>query len=497
MSNKKRQMVTVIGLVVLLLAMGVGYYAATEWQQKKADKESENKEDEITLYSMNTEKINKLHLVTENVDVTYVKKDDIWQDSSDAKFPVNQDNIAEMLDDVAAVNATKLVADNPKDISQYELDKPSYQVDLEDEEGNTHSLTIGMESVAAEGYYVRTGDDSKVYVIASSTTASLNVTKNEMMELPEAPDITAEYVTAFKMTPAKGKAFEAVYNEKNAVYKDYEGWDIKRAYQQTMPGSASALQTLFSGLSGLNCSDGVAYETTAKLKKQYGLDKPAYVLEVSYYTVEQTEQAEAEGTAEQTEGEKTEHLYRIAIGAKDDLEENYYVSIQGEDGIYRMPAETIDSLVTVTPFDMICKTPYKVNVDTLQKIVLIQNGKSHTITMKKEEVKNAISEDNLPVYNYFVKLDGRDVEDETFRTTYNNVFEELVYRGNADAGDKKTADNKVVQTVKIKTDDRELTLEFLPWDGVNFYRIRVDGTCLFTVDKNVADKVFTKLLASK
>lgn len=496
MSNKTRQLVTIIGLVVLLLVMGIGYYAATAWQQKKADKESENAQDEITLYSMDKEKVNKLHLVTTELDVTYVKKNDVWQDSSDTEFPVNQEMIAEMLEDVAEVNATKLVADNPDDISQYQLDKPLYQVELEDEEGNTHSLDIGMESVAAEGYYVRMGDDSKVYVIASSKTSSLMVTKNEMMVLPESPDITADYVTAFKVTPAKGTAFEAVYNDKNAVYKDYEGWDIKYAYKQTMPGSASALQTLFSTLAGLSYSDGVAYKTTKQLNKQYGLDKPAYTLEVSYYTVEQTEETESAAT-EETEEKRTEHFYKLSVGAKDDLEENYYVSVQGEEGIYRIPADTIESLVNITPFDMLCKTPYKANVDTLQKIVLIQNGKSHTITMKKEEVKNAISEDNKPVYNYFVQLDGKDVEDEPFRAAYYNVFDALVYRGTIDASDKKAAGSKAEQTVKIITDDRQLTLEFLPWDGVNFYRIRVDGNCLFTVDKNVADKIFTKLLASK
>lgn len=497
MSNKTKQKVTVIGLLVLLVAMGIGYFAVTARQQKKADKESDSAEESIALYSMEADKIKKLHLVTENLDATYVKKDGIWQDSSDTDFPVNQEMIAEILDDVAAVNATKLVIENPDDISQYQLDKPTYQIELEDEGGKSHSLTIGMESVAAEGYYAFADDAGKVYAIGSGTTSSLNVTKGEMMELPETPDIAAEYVTAFKMTPAKGNAFEAVYQENTAQYKDYEGWDIKHAYRQTMPGSASALQSLFAGLSALTCTDGVEYQATEKQRKQYGLEKPAYVLDISYYTVETTEEETTSTATEQQEGKKTEHVYQMQVGAKDDTEENYYVSIQGEKGIYRMSADLIDGLVTINAFDMLCKTPYKANVDTLQEIVLTQNGKTHKITMRKEEVKNAISENNLPVYNYFVQLDGKDVEDETFRTAYYNVFDELQYRGAVDKKDAKASGKKAVQTIKIKTDDRELTLKFLPWDGVNFYRIEVDGECLFTVDKNVADKVFTKLLASK
>ncbi|MCH5268257.1 MAG: DUF4340 domain-containing protein [Lachnospiraceae bacterium] len=494
MSNKKRQMVTIIGLLVLLVAAGVAYYGATVYQKEQAKKESAEDNTETTLYAMDVGKINKLHLVTDETDVTYVKKEGIWHDASDEQFPVNQDNIVEMLDDVAQVNASKLVVENPDDISQYQLDKPSYRVELEDEEGNSNTLVIGMESVAAEGYYAYVGDADKIYAIGSNVTDALNYTWGEMMELPETPDITAAYVTAFKMTPAKGDVFEAVYNEKRAVYKDYEAWDIKSPYKKVMPGSASALETLFGGLVSLSYVDGVAYHATKAQKKQYGLDKPTYTLDVSYYTLDET-QGTGETDATQTEEVKTEHVFQLSVGAKDDLEENYYVSIRGEKGIYRIPADTIDGLVDIDAFETLCKTPHKANVDTLQEIVLTQGGKSHKITMTKEEVKNAISEDNSPVYNYFVKLDGKEVEDETFRTTYNNVFSELVYRGEID-GAVKAVGEEPVQSITIKTDDRNLTMKFLPYDGVNFYRIELNGDCLFLVDKNVADKVFAKLLAS-
>lgn len=80
-----------------------------------------------------------------------------------------------------------------------------------------------MESVAAEGYYAYCGNKNKIYAIPSNITDSLSYTKQEMMELPEQPDINASYVTAFKVTPSKGETFEAVYNKNRAQYKDYEG----------------------------------------------------------------------------------------------------------------------------------------------------------------------------------------------------------------------------------------------------------------------------------
>ena len=239
----------------------------------------------------------------------------------------------------------------------------------------------------------------------------------------------------------------------------------------------------------------MTYKATSSDKKKYGLDKPSYVVDVSYYTVE-GDSTDQNSTTDESKQKKTDHVYQFSVGKKDKSGDNYYVSIHGEKGIYRMSAETIDGIVAVTPMNMLCNTPHKTNVDTLQEITLTQNGKTHKIVMTKKEVKNAISEDNSKVYDYYVKLDDKSVDQETFRTTYQTVFGNLVYRRPISDKQKVTG-NKSVGTITLKTDDRTLKLEFLPYDGVNFYRIKVDGQCHFLVDKNVADKVFEKLLASK
>ncbi len=497
MSKKTRQWVTILGLFVLLVAAGVGYYAASVHQNKKEKQEAKD-EDQITLYAMEQDQICKIHLKTKDRDVTYAKEDSIWKDTSDKNYPVNQDYISDMLNSLATVSASKLVVENPTDLSEYQLDTPAYQIELEDSQGNKNSLAIGLESVAAEGYYAYAGNADKIYTISSNTTDALDYTWGQMMELPEEPDITAAYVTAYSVTPKKGKAFEAVYNEKRAEYKDYDGWDIKKAYAKTMPGSSEALQGLFGGLSSLTCQDGVSYQATKKEKQKYGLDQPAYTIDVSYYTVESDEDGTTDSTStDETEQKKTEHVYKLYVGSLDSSKENYYVSVEGEKGIYRMSADTIDGLVKIDAFSMLYQKPYAAKVDTLQKIVLTQNGKKHTITFRKEEVKDAIKEDDeSTVYNYYVKLDGVDVDQEAFRNTYTSVFGDLLYRGEI-SNKVKTTDNTPVESIKIQTDDRVLTMKFLPYDGVNFYRIEVDGQCQFLVDKNVADAVFTKLLASE
>ena len=351
---------TIVILCVLLVAAGIGYYGAGVHQKKKAAKEAAQEDKEITLYSLKADDLVSVHVVSDKADMTYTKENGVWKDAKDNQYPIDQEKINDILDDVAEVKASKLVVTDPEDISQYQLDKPSYQIELKDRAGTTKTLTIGMESVAAEGYYAYCGNKNKIYAIPSNITDSLSYTKQEMMELPEQPDINASYVTAFKVTPSKGETFEAVYNKNRAQYKDYEGWDITPVYGKTMPGSVSALQNQFSGLANLSCTDGVTYKATSSDKKKYGLDKPSYVVDVSYYTVE-GDSTDQNSTTDESKQKKTDHVYQFSVGKKDKSGDNYYVSIHGEKGIYRMSAETIDGIVAVTPMNMLCNTPHKTN----------------------------------------------------------------------------------------------------------------------------------------
>ena len=153
MSKKKKQTMTIVILCVLLVAAGIGYYGAGVHQKKKAAKEAAQEDKEITLYSLKADDLVSVHVVSDKADMTYTKENGVWKDAKDNQYPIDQEKINDILDDVAEVKASKLVVTDPEDISQYQLDKPSYQIELKDRAGTTKTLTIGMESVAAEGYY--------------------------------------------------------------------------------------------------------------------------------------------------------------------------------------------------------------------------------------------------------------------------------------------------------------------------------------------------------
>lgn len=497
MSKKKRQFFTIIILLIILAASGVGYALLSRYQAKKDKQEAEKTqpEESITLCSMKAEEITQIHFINSTHEMTLVKEGEIWKDSTDPDFPVNQDYAQTMAEEAGEMTATQLVVKDPEDLSQYQLDYPQYTVELTDQSGETKKLMIGVESVAAGGRYAYVDQADQIYVIASNFTDNFDYTRNEMMELPETPSITAEYVTGYKVKPAKGKSFTAKYDETGAEFADMDGWDITGVYQTAVPGSSDALQTLFAGLGNMEATEGVEYRATDKLQKQYGLAKPTYVIDVDYDTVEEDDTAD-DSTEEQEEKEeiRTPHHYQISVGSLNDQEDHYYVSIDGSDGIYLMSSETIDALVEINAFDYIYKPMHKPVMEQLQDIRFSYQGQEHEIKVTKKEVENGISEDGSIVYDYTILLDGKTELDEyAFQEVYSSVFNSLVYSREQD-NTIKGQGQEAQAYMTIVTEKRKISLQFLPYDGNNFYRVEQDGECNFLVDINVVEKAMKQLL---
>lgn len=496
MSKKGRQWVTIVGLCVLLIAAGIGYYAASVHQKNKSKQETAETDD-IILYSMEKETISEIHLTNTSMDLTLKKKDGQWVDASDAEFPVNQDNVNSILSTVSEVRASKLVVENPDDLAQYDLEKPTYLVEIKSQDGQTQTLAVGLESIAAEGCYAYVGTASKIYTVASTITDDLSYTRGQMMTMPEALDITASYVTGFSMKAAKGKSFEAVYDKKNAKFADVDGWDITKPYCTAVAGDKEALESLFGGLSSLECVEGVEYQSTRKLLKQYGLLNPAYQLIVNYYTVEEeTDGSEETEDSAESEGKKTAHKLQLSVGAKDDTEENYYVSIAGQKGIYLMSVDTIDALVQINAFDYVSKYIHRADLEAVKRISITKQGKTHVITISRKVIEDAIAQDGGTAYNYTIKLDGKKVDSNTFQDTYASVFGDLTYHSEINAK-KAVANEKADAVMTIETESRKTTVRFLPYDKNHFYRVEMDGQSAFLVDINVVNNTIKELLALK
>lgn len=477
MSKKKSQIITIISLIIVLIAAGIGYFAAVKYQNKKASDDKEDKS--VALNSIDESSVSKISFSYDGTDMTFEKKNDEWVYTDDKDFPVNQSYVSTMVSDMAGMTATKLVTGSCKDLSQYKLDDPSIKVEITDKNGKIYNLSVGMDAVAADGCYVYTDNDtSKVYLAASDFTSDFKKSKNNMMALPDAPDIQSANVTSYKVDAGGTTSFSAVYDKKNSKYKDIYSWDITEPFTQPVAGDQDGLTSLFDKLSSVTFTEGAEYKSSDKVLKKYGLDSPEYSISVKYFT--------------KNKKKKKYHTYTINVGKKDSAGENYYVKTSTDKGIYLMPSDIVSALARPDAFSCAYSNPYLANSETLNSITMNYKGKKYEMTLTKKKKKKK-SSDLESSYDYTAYVDGRKVDSDSFIKAY-KAFASLSYSAAIDKN-VKVSDDKEIASIEFKQDKKNVKLRFLSYND-SFYRIDVDGTMQFVVDKAVVDKdlgAFVKL----
>lgn len=395
MSGKKKQWITVLVLVGCLLLLG-GVYALLPDTSSEEQEEAE----EESLYSIEEREITGLHYSNKYADVSLVKKEDSWILSGDEDFPVAQEKVELMVTDVASMSFSRTVTEECEDLSEYQLDEPTLQIEITTEEGEVKNIIYGMKSDVAGGYYVSVDDRKKVYIVTNDTTIDFEYSVNQLMEVPALPEIETDYVTSYRVDKRKGADFAAVYAGEKAVSKE-SPWNIEKTYGKTVAGDADGLQNLFDNAYLLELTEGVCYNATEKELKQYGFKKPFAELEIQYFTVKEGSSEEnadsGAGDIDSNEDENSDiedsdssgeddgssikdsnssggdsdssmedipeesreyHNLILYVGELNDTEESYYVRVKGEKGIYLMPVETVDSLVNFDISDCVYNTPH-------------------------------------------------------------------------------------------------------------------------------------------
>lgn len=341
--KKKQQMGMIITLCIVLCGLGIGYFLAAKKQQQKED---EAKESEITLYSLKEDDITTLHYKNGTADITFVKEDKSWKLKDDKAFPVNQSKVKNMVADVAKMTAKRLVAKDCDDMTDYELDSPQLVIELSTKSGDTKKLSYGLETAAAGGCYAYMDQEKDVYVVASNVTSDFEYTRNQLMKVPDAPDIDSDRVNVYQVKTAKGESFTAkkvtqkASDDSKDTSEDTKSWSIKKSSGKVTDYDYTAMDNAEAVLEDLSVSEGVCYQATTADKKKYGLLTPKDTITIKYDTVS------AEDTSESEDTKKTHHVYTLLVGKENKSTGDFYVSIKGEKGIYLMSSDTIKTLVS-------------------------------------------------------------------------------------------------------------------------------------------------------
>lgn len=532
MARKKRKASTLVLLLGVLLLMILLYCLVIN--KKEAE---EVKEEVINLTTLESDRVTEISYTINGTTLSYSKSDDTWFDESDNKAPVNQDYITNMLSKISNLSADKIVVEEAEDLGEYGLDKPTMMINVTSDDKTTVELSIGDSLGVGSGYYAKLADKNTVYAVAEDIYSAFNHTQTEMLLIEEFPEITTTNITKISVTKDNNPIFKADYDQSAADAGEYYAWKISKPYKTIQKGDPTKFDSYFESYSSVSLSECVDYKGSDLSK--YGLDNPSATIDLSYYT-ETTEDSanttEGSGSTDTTsdasttstsDGEastneekqeatpvRTDNKVKILVGDKND-DGKYYVQVKADgreygEAVYTIATSAIDAMLDITPYDYVCNLVQLVDITSLDHLAIQANDQTYTLTVtpntdKKTETKDeaddlkdsdSSDEDSEEVSDSLYYYNGNKVEEKAFKDLYQDLI------GITTAGEikKEVSDSTPVYEFDFTRNSdslEELHVSYLPYDGVNFYRVSINGEENFLVEKAAVDKVIKELTEFK
>ena len=317
MKKKSVNLITAVGVLVVLSGAYVGVKAYVA-KQEAADTESAEEENP-EIISIASADVKSIKFVIDKKEVTFEKDGDSWVKSDETGFPVDQDKIDTLVSSLNSIKAERTL-ENVEDASEYELDQPDNTITVTTEDGETTVIQLGMENDSTSQEYIDLNEDSStVYVVSNSTFSSFEGTLYDFAKSGVFPTVDSSTVSKISVD-GKDSSY-VVEKDKNNF------WNITGDGETEKADSAKAT-SLASALSSMAYSSYVNYNCAEDEFSQYGLDKPYAEITVCYQ-----EKVKKESTDDENEAENGDEEVSEASGDENQADENADSETDGSESL--------------------------------------------------------------------------------------------------------------------------------------------------------------------
>ncbi|NLK73890.1 MAG: DUF4340 domain-containing protein [Clostridiales bacterium] len=489
--RKKKNLVSILFLLLALVALIVAYVLVSK---KDSNSDEGAEQEEISLITLDTDKISYLWLLNGDTDITFNLKDDIWVSVVDPNRPIKQTYVKNMVNRFRDVSAMRIVNENPEDLGEYGLDNPRIMVEAkEEEEGSRGVIKIGDEAVAHNGYYAMVNDDPKIYILATSYKSAFDRKDIEFTDIETAPSLTTEKITYIEVLTRDGEEFELLFDQD----KKYDSvgifsWFILKPYSKVYPADTDKLTSLLDNYTSFSFASCVEYDS--RDLSSYGLEEPYATIRVKYLEditekLEEPEVNEETGETIETKTYKEEREFKLLVGNGDD-HGNYFVKTDKSNAVYTMAESNINKMLNIDTFNYISKFVSIHNIGHIDKVSITVDGKSYIMEIQREKVKNEEGEEETEETYYF---NGSAVEEDDFKGIYQAIIA-AKYDAKPIKG-TEPSNNKPVITISYHyyENDKTVTTSYLPYDD-SFYLVEQEGEFTFLADKRLINDTFAKVV---
>ena len=215
-----------IPAVVLVLCIGV-WMGLRSYNRSTEQKTEEQEEKAQTVLSVPAEDIQSFSFMSGGNTYEFVKKEDVWSYTGDKNFPVDEDQVEELLSSFEQVEAARVLQD-VTDLSEYGLSEPSNVITLKDREGTVYTLSIGNLNSSTGDYYVSAEEEHTVYTIDSTIPLNFQIGLYDLARTEDFPSIDSSEVTVLKVY-GKESEFSAFLDEGSSTA--WSGADARNQYE--------------------------------------------------------------------------------------------------------------------------------------------------------------------------------------------------------------------------------------------------------------------------
>ena len=317
MKKKSVNLITAVGVLVVLSGAYVGVKAYVA-KQEAADTESAEEENP-EIISIASADVKSIKFVIDKKEVTFEKDGDSWVKSDETGFPVDQDKIDTLVSSLNSIKAERTL-ENVEDASEYELDQPDNTITVTTEDGETTVIQLGMENDSTSQEYIDLNKDSStVYVVSNSTFSSFEGTLYDFAKSGVFPTVDSSTVSKISVD-GKDSSYVVEKDENNF-------WNITGDGETEKADSAKAT-SLASTLSSVAYASYVNYNCAEDELSQYGLDKPYAEITVDYQ-----EKVEKESSDDENEAENGDEEVSEASGDENQADENADSETDGSESL--------------------------------------------------------------------------------------------------------------------------------------------------------------------
>ena len=451
----KKKWAMPLGLLCIFLVLLFVYLFLKERNRQAEEAENAG----TPILEMTGDSVTELSFQIDGEQVSFEKEEEGWVNTEDSSFPVNQDKMIDLVDDLTGLEADRVLTEIG-DLSEYGLEEPENTVILKDSDGTEKEILVGSQNQGTGSYYLCFADEpSTVYVTDTDVANNLPPDIMELAESEAYPEIAGSNILEIRVDKSEG-SYDLVKNE------DESNWEVTGEDGKTYSAEYQDVSSLASTLADVSYSGLADYD--ADDLSVYGLSDPAAAVYIRYeeeVEKEEEDNSESDSTvsgssSEEEEPEMIEKEVTIYIGSQNE-DGDYYVCLDGSTQVNTVPADTITSVVdsnSITYWDGSIGYEYVKNIKSVQ---VSYGGEIKTI---QRNVKETEDEDGNTEETVTYTSDGTTLDEEK--------TEDFLYGMVAMEAQSKDPDLSTSQTpdltITVTAEDQTFTVTYTAYDE-NFY----------------------------